>query len=110
MKLMVKQRLESLLLAHWADFFNREQLVRVVLEIARDADYKVIEQQNIPPKQIKLSVTKFSIEEKGFETWIEFTVPQENGVIIGTHILLLDLTGEFQLINTYGTALRLAAS
>lgn len=106
MKLVVKQRLESLLTSHWADFLDKEQLLRVVLETARDADYKVIEQQNIPPRQIKLSVTKFNIEKTGFEVWIEFTVPKDNGVVVGTHVLSLDLSGKFRLNQTYGTFLR----
>lgn len=106
MKLVVKQQLESLLTSRWADFLDREQLLKTVLEIARDADYKVIEQQNIPPRQIKLSVTKFNTEKTGFEVWIEFTVPRDNGVVVGTHILSLQLSGEFQLNQTYGTFLR----
>lgn len=103
MKLMVKQKLESLLQSHWADFLDKQQLIRVVLEAARDADYKVCEQQTVPAQQIKMSVTKFSIEKDKFEVWIEFTVPKGDGVVVGTHILSLDLTGEFQIMDTYGT-------
>lgn len=103
MELIVKQKLEHLLQAHWADFIDERQLLRIVLETARDAKYKVIEQQNLPPKQIKLSVTKFGVEEKAFEVWTEFTVPREDGVVIGTHVFSLTLSGELQLIDTYGT-------
>lgn len=105
MKLMVKEKLESLLQTHWASFLDKSQLIRFVLETARDTEYKAIKQQTIPPKQIKLSITKFNIKEKGFEIWIEFTVPKDNGVVIGTHILALNLTGEFHLTDSYGTYL-----
>jgi len=105
MKLIVKEKLESLLQTHWTSFLDKDQLIRFVLETARDTEYKVIKQQTIPPKQIKLSITKFNIQEKGFEIWVEFTVPKDNGVVIGTHVLSLNLTGEFQLIDSYGSTL-----
>lgn len=106
MKLMVKQKLESLLTSRWSDFLDKEQLLKTVLEIARDTDYKVIEQQNVPPRQIKVSVTRFSIENTGLEAWIEFNVPKDDGVVIGTHVFMFELSGEFQLTATYGTLIR----
>lgn len=104
--MIVKQNLEHLLKAHWSEFTDHRQLMRMVLETARDAQYQTIKQQSTPPQEIKLSITKCDIKEKGLEVWAEFTIPKEDGVVIGTHILFLKFTGEYQLINTYGTFFR----
>lgn len=105
-KLIDMPCLESLLQAHWTEILDRTKFMRIVLETARDTDYRVIEQQNIPPKQIKLSVTKFGLQGNEFEVWAEFTVPKNDGVVVGTHVYTLKLTGELELKDTYGTHFR----
>lgn len=100
--MIIKNKLEKLLLAHWADVLDRQRFMAAVLEHARDSQYPVIEQE--PPRNhIQLSVTKFETIKDGFELWAEFSAPKENGVVIGTHIFSLSLSGELLLKDTYGT-------
>ena len=112
MKVLITEKLESILQSKWTEFLNKQQLMRLCMEYARDSHsaYQVVAQKEIPPIQTRLSVTKFSITEKAsdyedpvFELWIEFSIPKDNGVIIGTHVVWLDLAGEMILHQTYGT-------
>ena len=97
-------KLEKLLQSQWTEFLDKPQLIRAVLEYARDEDYRVLKQTDIPSRQFKVTITKFAIQKPlQFEAWVEFTVPKDEGVVIGTHVLILSLDGEMELKETYGT-------
>jgi hypothetical protein len=107
------QKLEELLQHNWGNFLDHLLLMRKVMEDVRDTSFKEIKQQNIPPRQVKFSVTKFNVIEKSkneasfpnyaFEFWLEFTIPKDNGVVIGTNTYLMNLQGEIQLDKSFGT-------
>lgn len=98
------KKLESLLQSNWSEFLDKSQLMRAVLEYARDAEYMVLHQSEIPSQQIKLTITKFTIKQPPeFEIWVEFTAPRDQGVVIGTHVVTLLFNGEIELKETYGT-------
>jgi len=98
------KKLEVLLQSKWSEFLDKAQLMRVVLEYARDADYRVLKQNDVLSQQIKLTITKFAIKQPlRFEVWVEFTVPKGTGVVIGTHLLSLSLDGKVELEETYGS-------
>jgi len=102
-KLIVVKNLELLLQTKWAEFIDRTTFMRIVLEHARDTEYRIVYQYEIPPPSIKLSITKFAIDGSAFEVWVEFTVPKNEGVVVGTHVFSLTLSGELDLKNTHGT-------
>jgi len=100
---IVSEKLEELLLVNWANFLDKTQFLRHVLEDARKAILPTSSQRELPPRQIKLSVTKMEVQKTGeFEVWAEFSVPLDNGVAVGTHVYSLKLTGELCLQQTYG--------
>jgi len=102
--LFLRSKLESLLQSRWTEFLDRAQVMRTVLENVRDTDYREILQAELPPNRVKLSVTKIAIQPShAFEVWIEFSVPKDPGVVIGTNVYTLDLTGKFELKDSYGT-------
>lgn len=101
--MIFNDRLESLLLANWTQFLDKNQLMKTVLEQARSNEYQTIEQEEIPPRHVKIHVTKLTPNDDGFVMWVEFTVPRENGVVVGTHTFFLRLNGELTLNETYGT-------
>jgi len=102
-KLIIAKKLETLLQTNWAEFLDRSQFIRIVLELARDSEFKEIRQEAIPPRSTRVSITKFAIAGDKFEVWAEFTVPKGEGVVVGTHVISLSLSGEFELKETYGT-------
>ncbi len=105
-----KEKLEHVLQAHWAEFLDPVQIMRRVLEHARDTQFKTIQQEQVPPKHTKITVTSFKIatahDDPGdvfFEVWVEYTIPKGDGVVIGTNTYLLDLHGIFELKECFGT-------
>ena len=105
-------RLEHVLQLNWADFLDYSRLMRHVLEYSRDTPFKTIRQEEIPPRQVKLTITRFKVVQAekdspcagtAFEAWVEFTAPKGNGVVIGTGVYLLSLSGEMHLKEGYGT-------
>ena len=79
--------------------------MRLCLEYVRDTAYRTLKQKDIPTVQIRLTVTKFAIipNSSEFEFWVEFSTPKDNGVVIGTHVFSLSLTGEAKLKESHGT-------
>ena len=77
------------------------------MEFARDSEYRAVYQPEIPPKQFQLSVTNFVTKENGFEIWIEFSFPRENGIVVGTHVAHLSLSGRLNLKESHGAILYL---
>tara|TARA_Y100000034_G_scaffold127552_1_gene180490 strand:+ start:998 stop:1336 length:339 start_codon:yes stop_codon:yes gene_type:complete len=101
--LIIKKKLESLLQTKWGDFMDKSQLMRRTMEFARDTEYRVFQQQDVPPQKLELSITHFALMENGFEVWIEFTIPKGQGVIVGTHVCSLSLSGKLDLTDSHGT-------
>jgi hypothetical protein len=104
MKVLITEKLEQLLQSKWAEFLNPQQIVRLSMEYARDTEYRTLLQNEIPKIQLRVSVTKFLVTEPSeFEIWVEFSIPKANGVIIGTHVMSLNLAGEVKLKESHGT-------
>ena len=101
--MILTDKLEQVLLSNWAQFFDKLQLMKVVLEHACNNEYQIIKQEEIPLRHTKIQITKFTPNEHNFIVWVEFTVPKENGVLVGTHTFSLTLNGELTLNETYGT-------
>lgn len=108
---MIKpEQLESLFLKNWAEFIDKTELIRKVLVDARDADLQIVEGRS-PVSQLSITITKFSlIDNSNFEVFVEFAVPKDNAMIVGSHIYLTNCSGNFQLQDTYGVIFRMQNS
>ena len=102
-KILLKNELEQLLLTNWTQILDRVQLMKTVLEHACNSEFRKIEQEEIPQRHTKIVVTKFSPNNNNFSVWIEFSVPRENGVVIGSQVYSLSLSGELTLQENFGT-------
>ena len=109
-----KVELEDILQRQWGNYLDHLLLMRMVMEHVRDTSFKEIMQQEIPPRQVKMSVTKVSLinyvnntrPDYDFEIWVEFTIPKENGVVVGTSVYFLNLNGDIRLDQCFGTWFR----
>lgn len=98
------EKLEQLLLANWTFLLDRNLLIRNILENVRDAKLPVVQQKDVPPAIVKVIVTKFAVKDKTqFELWIEFSIPKDEGLAIGSQVYTLGLDGELNLQESYGT-------
>jgi hypothetical protein len=102
-KIILSNVFEQILLANWASFLDKRQLLKNVLEDARNNEYPISLQEEIPPRHIKMTLTKFATTNNMFTIWIEFTVPKEEGVVVGSHVYNLKLNGELNLVESFGT-------
>lgn len=105
--------MEETLHNNWGNFLDHIRLMRKVMEDVRDTTFNKLLQQNLPPRQVKFSVTKFSLNLKSrnesydpdyaFEFWVEYSIPKDQGVVIGTNIYLLSFQGDLKLHKSFGT-------
>lgn len=100
------QKLEALLLANWANLIDKTQFLKRVLSDARKFKAPVVSQEDNPPgSTTKMSITKFKpLGNAKYEVWVEFTLPRESGVLVGTHIYELSQDGEATLVETSGVS------
>ncbi len=84
--------------------------MRTVLEQARNSEYRVLKQPEIPPRQVKVTVTRIALLDANPEMWVEFSVTKGEGVIVGTHIFSLSSTGELVLKESHGTHFQVESS
>lgn len=99
---ILTEKLQHIMVAHWAEFLDRNLLIKNVLETVRDTEYPIVH-SSVKPK-MAFSVTKFDVaNDLTFEVWIEFSAPKESGVVIGTHVYHLSLDGKLDLLKSYGT-------
>ena len=99
-----KDKLEQVLLSNWTEFVNRSELIKFTLEQARDNKYPTRESGTSPKNHVQISVTKICLDT--MELWFEFSVPQEDGVLVGTHICSFSFRGKLNLKDSLGTKLK----
>lgn len=107
-KVIITSKLEALLQSKWTQFIDKPQLMRTILEDTRDEEYKILYNKELPDRQLKISVSFHSASGNTtdpyiFEVWAEFTVPKDNGVVIGTHVYSVNSKGELKIKETYGS-------
>ena len=104
--LIIPDQFEQLLLKNWANIVDKSRLIRTVLEDAQTDSYKIVQGNNLA-SNLQVTITKFKIADNSkFEVWVEFSIPKDNSVIVGSHVYLTDINGNFELQNTYGTILQ----
>lgn len=109
-RIILKEQLENVLQKNWATILDRNAFMKRVMSDAQSTELTQKITENTPPRQVKIVLTKFEIKELDqftenpydFLLWAEFTVPREQGVVVGTHIYRLDLLGNLELTETYG--------
>jgi len=76
--------------------------MRILFEHIRDNQFPEINQDQIEIST-KISVTNVEIQNEKIVLWIEFSIPKNNGIVIGTILASLKLNGEFNINETFGT-------
>ena len=104
MKVLNKAKLEELLVANWTKFMDTKAMMAFVLGCVRDNIEKnfCVMPGSASNKGVQITVSRFHIAQDGFTIWIDFHVPQEEGVAVGTSELHLSPTGTLTHIRTLG--------
>ena len=106
------EMLEQLLQRHWIDFVDNVRLMHKVMTDVRDTSFKEITQDENHPRQVNISITHIEVKavvestipEPVLELWVEYTIPRDKGMVIGTGIYFLNLkSGDLSLRDLFGT-------
>jgi hypothetical protein len=96
---------EKLLIKHWTQFINPQKLIAFVLQHVRDTD---LAKANTPPpvqkNAVQITLTQFRATENGiFIIWVDFIIPKEKGLAIGTcELNMCPVTGKINHLQTLG--------
>jgi len=101
------EKLEHILTKLWAEFLDYRKVIAFVMTCVRDNknDFPVFEEDSLPQKTVEIALSRFTLKSDGFILWIDFTVPQETGFVIGTCETYLTNTGELKLNRILGQLL-----
>jgi hypothetical protein len=100
-------KLEKLLVANWANFLDQKRVIAYTLMCVQNHKFdKVIETHKKLLLNTKITVSLFQLKKHGFNIWIEYSIPIEQNVAIGTVELSLSNNGELGHVQTIGTLMR----
>lgn len=77
--------------------------MRIVVELVRDTPFAEMMQDVLPKIHVKISITKVTMNNLGFEFWIEYSAPKGNGVVIGTIVMQILTNADVEVKEIYGT-------
>ena len=101
-------KLEKLLIANWANILDQKKLIAYTLMCVQNHEFrKVAETSKKLMHNVKITVSRFELKEHGFNLWIEYSIPIEQNIAIGTVELFLSNCGDVNNIQTIGTLFKL---
>lgn len=99
-KILKEDKLEELLVANWAAVLDTSRLMAFCLKNVRDTALTVIpETRKI---QTSITLSRFQTTPQGFILWVEFSVPNEEKIAVGTTELILSFDGQLTHVQTLG--------
>jgi hypothetical protein len=104
MNFINKDELTRVLMENHSKFINSTQIFKQTLLDVRDSHYQtVIPKDPSVSTKTKVIISKFDIRiNNQLEIWVEFSVPRQDGNVVGTHIYNINLDGTFELKETHG--------
>ncbi len=105
MTVLKQGKLEELLVANWTSFMDYSKLMAFVLKCVRDnvnKDFSILTQSSVKRKGVQITLSRFQLVENGFIVWVDFSVPHENNVAVGTSELHLSPSGTLTHMRTLG--------
>lgn len=91
------EKLEEILVAQWAGFINPTKLMAWTMQQVRanlDTDFIVVTDADFSNRGTQITVSRCQLRSGGFLLWIDFTIPYEGNIAVGTVEALLDFYGK----------------
>lgn len=96
MEIVNIKNLEQLLRTNWASFIDKSQLLAKILIAIRDANLPKRQLKSLPERRgIQLTVSRMELQRDGFLVWLEFSIPQDRSIVVGTLEAILGFDGAF---------------
>ena len=101
------EKLEEILVAHWAGFINPTRLLAWTMQTVRarlDTNFIVVSDADFSnrPTQITVSRCQPGKQQPGLLVWIDFTFPYDDNVAVGTVEAFLGFNGTLTVENISG--------
>ncbi len=93
-------QLESILQRYCLEYVDHLQLIKVITSYIRDSSITPLRQEIIPKKELKISIRQVNLTTSpnaAIQLTIDFTIPKDNGVVIGDCVLLWEFSGEITM-------------
>lgn len=106
MRILDPTKLEEVLLKTWSYFIDKSRLIAFVLRCVRDhADLTEVDGEP-PIRGMQFTISRFVLQNGGYEVSIEYACPAAGGVTVGTCEAVLTCDGDFQHVRTVGVLFR----
>ena len=102
-------KLEELMIASWTQFLDSSKVLAFIRECVQYAEnnFAVVDNMQIHPKGMQITLSRFQIVPQGFILWAEFSMPTQNKIAMGTVEFLLNNRGYLSHIQTLGSLYRI---
>jgi len=97
-------KLEELLVSKWSQFINVSKLFEFIesnIKVRRNA-FGILHDTSVKMKGKQIMLSRFQLTAQGFLVWVEFMVPIDIGMAIGTTELLISTKGIVSHVQTLG--------
>lgn len=101
-----KEKLEELLVRNWTKFLDTKKImVRTLQDVNTSTDkFNYCEnEKQITNTTTQISISRFYLAESGFTIWIEFIIPNNKYISVGTIEYILYHNGSIELKQIIGT-------
>tara|TARA_Y100000034_G_scaffold106329_3_gene134968 strand:- start:2229 stop:2576 length:348 start_codon:yes stop_codon:yes gene_type:complete len=98
------RKLENILIRSWAEILNARKMIAFALECVRDnkSELDVVMEPDLPQKSVQVLISRFHIIPSGFEVWVDYTIPADDEIAVGTIECHLSNAGNLQATNIIG--------
>lgn len=99
------EKLEEILVAHWAGFINPTKLMAWTMQQVRanlDTNFIVVSDADFSNRGTQITVSRCKPQHAGFLLWIDFTIPYDGNVAVGTVAANLAFNGNMTWENITG--------
>ena len=103
MQILKKQKLAEILAANWTKYLDYKTLMSLAISTVQlyASNWSLLE-YNKKIQGNKIMVSKTILKKQGLLFWVDFEVPIENKLSIGTIELYLDLSGNYHIEKIVG--------
>lgn len=104
MKLFEKQKLEEVLKNNWTKYINYKLLMNYIVNaVPLYAPNWAILKQFKKNQGNKITISKINLLNDSILLWVDFEVPYQNSVALGTIEIAMKLNGAFETTHISGT-------
>lgn len=98
-------KLEEFLVAHWAGFINPTRLMAWTMQQVRanlDTNFIVVSDADFTNRGNQITLSRCQLQRSGFLLWIDFTIPYDTHVAVGTVEAILTFEGSLTVEKVSG--------